>query len=521
VNRVCLRPASSHPQHPAICVSNNQRKTIGRSAQADVVVDEPSLSRLHAAIAVADGVATIEDLGSTNGVLVNGVRHQTVQLAAGDTIALGALTFHVADAPAVPSDQIFEQTIFRSLKVEEPATKIDTVAIAGLLATSRELMGFTDLAGLLDRVLDRLQPVLKPDRSAILLFDADTGALTPRAVRPEGAYTSVSDFASATAVREAIRTGEMLEVCDARIDERLQDAASIARAGVRSAICVPLLGRTGTIGALYADQVWYAGRFTHEQVQYAAAFAAHAAAALETAKLYEDRERHFRATLEAFANAIDARDRYTAGHSERVTAYTLLLARASGVAEADLETLRRACMLHDIGKVGVPDAVLLKPGTLNREERSLMEAHVVIGYEMLLPLPFLRDSLPGIRSHHERWDGRGYPDGLRGEAIHPHARLMAVADTYDAMTSARIYRSALSLEEAAKRIRADRGRQFMPELVEAFERVEPEFRVISATAVRIDDPARPGDIEATAKQKRTPRRTVRSGAREPGGPAAS
>ena len=99
----------------------------------------------------------------------------------------------------------------------------------------------------------------------------------------------------------------------------------------------------------------------------------HAAAALETAKLYDDRERHFRATLEAFARAIDARDRYTAGHSERVTTYTLVLARAAGIADTELEVIRRACMLHDIGKVGVPDCVLLKPGPLDPAERTMME----------------------------------------------------------------------------------------------------------------------------------------------------
>lgn len=511
MTRACLHPAPNLPHLPSIYVGRGERRTVGRSSQADTVIDEPSLSRLHVALFLSpDGHLGMEDLGSTNGVFVNGTRQKKTSLAVGDRVTLGILEFRVEDAPAEQNDHLFEQTIFRSLKVEDPAKKIDAVAIEGLLATSRELMGFTDLAGLLDRVLDRLQPVLKPDRSAILLFDAATGELTPRAVRPAGAYTSVSDFASATAVREAIRAREMLEICDAHLDSRLQDAKSIARAGVRSAICVPLLGRTGPIGALYADQVWYAGRFTTEQLQYAAAFAAHAAAALETAKLYEDRERHFRATLEAFAKAIDARDPYTAGHSERVAAYTLVLARASGVPDAELEALRRACMLHDIGKVGVPDRVLLKPGPLDSDERATMESHVVIGYDMLLPLPFLHESLPGVRSHHERWDGSGYPDRLRADEIHPHARLMAVADSYDAMTSARPYRAALPTEEAGRRLRADRSLQFTPAAIDAFDAVESEFRTICMTAERLE--ARPAD--ANAKTPRA-RRTARAASPEP------
>ena len=498
MTRTCLRPAADVPHLPSIFLDRGETKTIGRSAQADVVIDEPSLSRLHAAVSMtAEGGLAVEDLGSTNGVFINRARKKTGELAVGDRVVFGILEYLVEDAPDLPG---FDSNMFRSVKIDEPARHTDAVAIAGLLATSRELMAFTDLAGLLDRVLDRLQPVLNPDRSAILLFDAASGELTTRAVRPAGAYTSVSDFASITAVREAIRAREVLEVCDAALDSRLQDAKSIAKAGVRSAICVPLLGRTGPIGALYADQVWYAGRFSPEQVQYAVAFAAHAAVALETAKLYEDRERHFRATLEAFARAIDARDRYTAGHSERVWAYTLVLARSVGLPDSELEPLRRACMMHDIGKVGVPDSVLLKPGPLDQAERAMMETHVTIGYDMLVPLPFLQDSLPGIRGHHERWDGRGYPDRLAGEDIHPHARLMAVADSYDAMTSARPYRTALPLEEAERRVRADAGRQFAPEAVAAFDTVVDQFHAVRESADQAGEFTDPGILSRSVSE---------------------
>ena len=481
--RACLRPAPDVPHLPSIFLEKGERKTIGRSPQADVVIDEPSLSRIHAAVSMTpDGALSVEDLGSTNGVFINRSRQKSGPLAEGDHVVFGVLDYLVEEAPEAHAFEGLDSTIYRSLKVEDPQWHVNAAAIEGLLATSRELMACTDLAGLLDRVLDRLQPVLKPDRSAILLFDAASGDLTTRAVRPDGAYTSVSDFASSTIVREAIRAREILEVCDAALESRLPEAISLARAGVRSALCVPLLGRTGPIGALYADQVWYAGRFSPEQVQYAAAFAAHAAAAVETAKLYEDRERQVRATLESFARAIDARDKYTAGHSERVTAYTLVLARHVGIPTMELEILRRACMMHDIGKVGVPDNVLLKPGPLNQEERAKMEAHVTIGFDMLLPLPFMRESLPGIRGHHERWDGGGYPDKVKGKDIHPHARIMSVADSYDAMTSARPYRNALLLEEASRRIRNDIGKQFAPEAVEAFIAVEEELRTVHEQA---------------------------------------
>src|SRR5262245_59387575 len=298
MTRACLRPAPDVPHLPSIFLDRSEKKTIGRSPQADVVIDEPSLSRLHAAVSMdADGILAVEDLGSTNGVFVNRSRLKNGPLAVGDRVVFGILEYLVEEAPGIPELESFDSTVFRSVKVDEPQQHVDEAAIAALLATSRELMACTDLPGLLDRVLDRLQPVLKPDRSAILLFDSTSGELTTRAVRPEGAYTSVSDFASTTAVREAIRARELVEVYDAAVDRRMKDSISVARAGVRAALCVPLLGRTGPIGALYCDQIWYAGRFTPEQVQYAAAFAAHVAAAVETAKLPHARRPPFRATL--------------------------------------------------------------------------------------------------------------------------------------------------------------------------------------------------------------------------------
>jgi putative nucleotidyltransferase with HDIG domain len=487
--RVCLRSTKNLSHLPTILLTSGESRTIGRSDDADIIIDEPRLSRRHARLTLrSDGTVSVEDLGSMNGIFVNGVRQQEATLAIGDRVDFASVEYSLESAPAPAPSAVrpsaTDQTIVRLPLTERVVQAVDRVALEALLATSRELMACGDLNGLLNRVLDRMQTILEPDRSAILLFDAATGELKPRMVRPPGAYTSVSDFASSTAVREAIAAREALVALDTRLDARLLGAESIVAAGVTATICVPLLGRHGPIGALYADQRSRKHQFTPAQTQYAAAFAAHVAAALETAQLYEDRERHFRATLEAFARAIDARDRYTAGHSERVTAYTLALARVCDLPDRELEILRRAGMLHDIGKVGVPDHVLLKPGALDPAERALMEAHVTIGFNMLVPLPFLEESLPSIRGHHERWDGRGYPDRLGGDEIHRHARLMAVADSYDAMTSARPYRNALPFEEAARRLRKDSGQQFDPAAVEAFDAVEAEFRAIRDRAIR-------------------------------------
>jgi putative nucleotidyltransferase with HDIG domain len=403
-------------------------------------------------------------------------------------VRLGSVEFELEEIEgAEPPPPPTEDRTYIRVPIPAAPKAVNAEAIKALLDTSKELMAFTDLQGLLERVLDRLQSILTPDRSAILLLD-ENGDLNTRAVRPAGAYTSVSDFGSTTAVRSALASKEVLVSYDARADARLAEAQSIVLAGVRSTIVVPLLGRSGPIGALYADQLLTSGGFTPDHVQYAGAFAAHAATALETAQLYEDRERMFRLTLEAFAKAIDARDHYTSGHSERVTKYTLALAKTIGITGAELDVIRRAGMLHDIGKVGVPDNILLKPGPLEPTERAMMESHVTIGYSMLHGLPFLVDALPSIRGHHERWDGKGYPDKLSGLDIHQHARLMGVGDSFDAMTSARPYRNALPMEEAIRRVHNDRGKQFDPDAVDAFDQVHEEFneiRVAGLEQVRI------------------------------------
>jgi putative nucleotidyltransferase with HDIG domain len=487
--RVRLTPVDAASHLPDIDLQPGEAKTIGRGTQADVRIDDPSLSRLHARVMrdVRDGSLRVEDLGSTNGVVINGVQQKAATLKANDLVTFGFAEYAVMvrgqaekqaprPAPALPSTDFAQETILR-LNVKD-TVPVDKLALEALLATSRELMAFGDLPALLERTLDRLQGILKPDRCAILFIDPVTGTFVPRAVRPKGAYKSVSEFASSTVIREALSNPDTLIIYDPTLDPKLSQAQSLVGARVHSAICVPLMGRSGAIGALYADRVGGAQVFAQELAQYAAAFASIAATALETAQLYDDREAHFRATLEAFAKAIDARDRYTAGHSERVTKYTLILAHAFGLPEAELEIVRRGGMLHDIGKVGVPDAVLRKPGPLDEEERATIELHPVIGYTMLEHVPFLKQSLPAVRGHHERWDGKGYPDKLAGNDIHLHARLMAVADTYDAMTSARPYRPGLPREEAARRLRAERGTQFEPAALDLYDSCEAEFHAI-------------------------------------------
>jgi len=181
-----------------------------------------------------------------------------------------------------------------------------------------------------------------------------------------------------------------------------------------------------------------------------------------------DRTRAYDETLQGWAHALDLRDQDTADHAQRVTELTLALGRRLGLDATELVEARRGALLHDVGKIGVPDAILNKPGPLNDEEWEVMRRHPVIARDLLAPIDYLRDALAIPAHHHERWDGTGYPDGLAGEEIPFAARIFAVVDVWDALTNDRPYRSAWSRAAALAQIERDAGRHFDPVCVRAF-----------------------------------------------------
>jgi ribonuclease P protein subunit RPR2 len=197
----------------------------------------------------------------------------------------------------------------------------------------------------------------------------------------------------------------------------------------------------------------------------------------------QELQRSYTATVSALSNAVEARDAYTGRHAERVSAYGMELARVLGLPLEDVPRLQFGFLLHDIGKVAVPDAILYKPEALTDEERALMEQHPLVGAEIVGRVEFLSGAVDVVRSHHERWDGTGYPDGLAGEAIPLAARVFAVADVLDALTTTRPYRPASSLTVAREMITAASGTQFDPRVIEAFNSIED--RVFEQIAAQI------------------------------------
>lgn len=193
-----------------------------------------------------------------------------------------------------------------------------------------------------------------------------------------------------------------------------------------------------------------------------------ASLAVENMALYESLIDNFYGILRSLVNALEAKDPYTGKHSERVTRYAVMIARKMGCADGELEVLETVGYLHDIGKIGISDSILNKPASLTREEYEIVKKHPVIGASIVKDLIFSIEERSIIRHHHERWDGAGYPDGLAGEEIPIYARIVAIADAFDAMTSKRAYRGAISKTDAIRELRENRGRQFDPLALDAF-----------------------------------------------------
>jgi putative nucleotidyltransferase with HDIG domain len=254
---------------------------------------------------------------------------------------------------------------------------------------------------------------------------------------------------------------------------------SVAAYQLRSILCAPLKIKDRLIGVIYVDNRAHAGIFQERELGLITAFADQAAVAIDNAQLFEDLKASnkelqdaYEATLNGWVRALDMRDKETEGHTQRVTKLTERLARSMGVNDDDLIHIKRGALLHDIGKMAIPDGILLKPGPLTEDERELIKQHPVYAFEMLDKIEFLRPAIDIPHYHHEKWDGTGYPEGLRGEGIPFAARIFPVIDVYDALVSNRPYRKALPPAEVREYIKADSGKHFDPQVVDAFMQMD-------------------------------------------------
>lgn len=334
-----------------------------------------------------------------------------------------------------------------------------------------------DVGLALDIFLEQVQADLSIEAAGVLLFDEHAGTLQPTAARGFGGEVARDTL---TEIGEGLAGYAALEqrtvyVQDLQADERW--GSVVAPEHQRDFVAywaVPMLtkGHLQGVIELYAKRAFVPDA---EWFEFLETFADQGAIAVESVLLFRSLERSnvelqlaYDKTIEGWAYALDLKDEETAGHSQRVTQMTVRLAQRVGVDQRELIHIQRGALLHDIGKMGVPDSVLLKRGPLSDEERKLIEQHTVYAYELLSPIDFLRPAIDIPYAHHERWDGTGYPRGIAGEEIPLAARIFAIVDVYDALTSERPYRQAWSREDTLDYIRDHAGSQFDPALVEAF-----------------------------------------------------
>lgn len=461
----------------------------GRLGTLEIVLDDSSVSRRHAEVRQADNGWWVRDLESTNGTYVNGVRLQAGerQLHPRDIVQFGKVAMMVElpeDAPPEPkrpmssAEQIiveaeassswqegYERILWDRNHSPRPGDQL-----MALLRAGHHLVSIETEEELLTSILNDAVHVLDAQRGAIVLAEGPNEELKLKALATgRGEHASRFSFSKALAKR-CFSKGQSILCSSVEEDEELSGAVSIADGAMASVLCVLLRTPRKHLGVIHLDRSYWQKAFSEDDLHLADALAAHVSAGIECAQLLRRQRELFLQTISALASAIEMRDEYTGGHTARVTAYSLLVGEELGLSQKELDQLRTGGPLHDIGKIGIKDAILCKPDRLTNEEFDVMKTHTTLGDDILKAIPEMKEIRPIVRSHHERWDGRGYPDKLAGEAIPLLARVLAVADSFDAMTTKRPYNTGhvKTPEQAFAEVERCAGSQFDPDCAKAF-----------------------------------------------------
>ncbi len=468
---------------------------IGRLGPQEVVLDDSSVSRNHAEIRYTDRGWRVRDLGSTNGTRLNGVR-----LSAGpwplrvrDLVQFGEIAavvevlsegeaeldsntieeMHVEAAAKSSWEEALEGLAFDSQRCPRAGEQL-----VALLRAGHHLVHIEKEDELLQSILHDAVSVLDAQRGAIALAEGPEGKLKlkalvtgrsePRAILA-GRDASGGRFQfSQSLANRCVQRGESILCHHVEEDPELALAKSISEGSMASVLCVLLRTPRKRLGVLHLDRNPWQKPFTMDDLHLADALAANVSAGIECAQLVRKQRDLFLDTITILAQAVEMRDEYTGGHTLRVSTYAVLLAQELNLSPREIELIRLGTPLHDIGKIGIDDAILRKADRLTPEEFEIMKTHTVKGADIVSTVPDLRPIIPIVRSHHERWDGKGYPDGLGGEAISPLARVVALADAFDAMTSNRSYRKGMPPAVAFAEIEKQSGQQFDPTFTAAF-----------------------------------------------------
>ena len=357
--------------------------------------------------------------------------------------------------------------------MEMEIVRMQLAELSTLLDVGKAVSSTLDLTELLKKIMAMGTQVMRCETATVYMVDKKTKELYFNIV--------LGDEAVGDKLREirlpfgtglagwCAKENQPIIVPDASNDPRFFKKADKNSGFItRSMICVPMRLKDEVIGVIQVLNRTGDIPFNDHDVEILEAIANQAVSSLDNARLYENIQRVYLSTVEVLATAIDAKDPYTHGHSRRVTDYSVAIAEEMGLAKTELETVRYAGLLHDVGKIGIKDSIIGKPERLTDEEYGIIKRHPVIGAEILKPVEFLSDKVPGVLHHHEYFDGRGYPNHLKGEDIPFIGRVICVADAFDAMTSDRPYRKGLNVNVAIGELKKFSGKQFDPFCVDAF-----------------------------------------------------
>jgi putative nucleotidyltransferase with HDIG domain len=343
-----------------------------------------------------------------------------------------------------------------------------------LLELNKIIVSTLDLDKLLNLIMTLAAKVVRSEASSLMLLDDATQELYFDVALGEKReqIKQIRVKAGEGIAGHVAQTGLPLIINDVSKDNRFASKFDEStQFKTKSILCVPLRVKNRIIGVMEAINHKETGYFSMDNQYIFEIFASQAAVAIDNAQLFKKLRDASMGAINALTEAINAKDHYTAGHVDRVGEYALSIAQAMNLDEESIEAIKQAALLHDVGKIGIPEAVLNKPGKLTDEEYALMKSHSAMSAQIVKPIGLSPRIIAAIKHHHERIDGRGYPDGLQGETISLEARILCVADTYDAMVTDRPYRKGLSKDIAVAELKKYSGIQFDTTVVEAFLKV--------------------------------------------------
>ncbi|HEY3426355.1 MAG TPA: HD domain-containing phosphohydrolase [Negativicutes bacterium] len=307
------------------------------------------------------------------------------------------------------------------------------------------------------------QRIINADYIRVMIANEKTGHLTVVATHP--AETEKADcYPFAMRIAKTVAVSGKAEIID---NIALNQRSTLAKTNTGSLLCAPLKIKERVIGVISVSSL-KPSNYTAGDLKLMSAIALPAALAIENAKLYEQLKKDFINTVRTLAEIIEKRDPYTGGHTKRVMEYSIATGKRMDLSGKQMKQLEMAAILHDIGKIGIRDSILLKTDRLTETEFLEIQQHTSLGQEILCHIKSLADIIPGVKHHHERFDGNGYPGQLAGTDIDILARIISVADAFDAMTTDRPYRKGLTIEQALAELASNAGSQFDPEVVTAF-----------------------------------------------------